>query len=82
MADVYLRPPATGEVEAMSEKQLVNFITGAAVEKTESEGIPLTDESGVPFSGKSFDVRERVQSSDGLLTSGRGKDAAGRRREV
>lgn len=51
----------------MSEKHVLDSIIGATVEKTESEGIPLTDESGVPFSGKSFDVREGLQSSDGSL---------------
>ena len=45
---MYLQPPAYGEVLAVSEKHLLDSITGAAVEKTESEGHPLQTNRGFP----------------------------------
>lgn len=64
----------------MSEKHLVDSITGAAVALLH-EGKPLTH-SGLADSGKSFDARERLQSSDGSLSYDRGTGFADRRREI
>ncbi len=65
--DTYLRPPAPGEVLAMSEKHLLDSISGGSVASFLHEGKPL-NYSGLSDSGRNFDVRERLQSSDGSLS--------------
>jgi hypothetical protein len=70
VADGYLQPPATGEVEALSEKQLVNSITGAAVAALLHEGKPLTH-LGVSGSGKCFDASMILPASDGVFEPAR-----------
>ena len=62
MADKYLQPPAYGEVLAMSEKQLPDSITGAAVAGVRGKAPHLP--VALFKSGKSHDVSVIVRASD------------------
>lgn len=68
VANEYLQPPATGEAEALSEKHLVNFTTGAAVASLLGKAPHLP--AALFRSGESDDASTILRASDGALIAG------------